>query len=527
MGALPHVSESTAVASRASAMVFFGALVVIWGGLFFILTGEWEANAQYSFGWFIPILAGWIFWQRWVVRPEALPAKGWSRAASYGVLVFLMLPAALGILIAGAYPDWRLVLWSLGIATLAASGALTALAGGMPWVRHLIFAYVFALLAIPWPTAPEKWLTQELSLLAAQVTAWILPLFGMAAVCHGTTIDVGASTLGVEDACSGIRSFQSSMMAALFLGELFRLRWRFRTFLILVGLVIAYALNVLRMVLLSAAVARGGAGLLDKFHDPAGFAILIATIGSIWVLCWIFQKFPQTQQPVAARNKSVIGQIDSGSAWASFATLGVVLLMVGGTEGWYAWKERGIIRSPAWTVLSANSEAEIRDETLDQRVQDMLRYDRGFQRSWHDAQGRQWHLIFTEWEPKRMSLHYAQPHLPEQCQRMIGREIVSKSELRKAEVHGVTVAYNLYKIRAGTQEFYLLYVVNDDRIDGKQITIESATPSNRFQAVLAGRRNMGQRSIQLALIGEADATKAEVAMLDILPKIIQAAPQFP
>lgn len=510
-----------------SSFVFFASLAAIWGWLFFILSGEWEANAQYSHGWFIPLLATWIFWQRWTTRPEPRPFSAVFQTAGWIILLLLAAPSAFGILITGTYPDWRVVLWGLGFAALAVSVTLTAMAGGFPWVKHLSFAYFFTLLSIPWPTAPEKQLTQGLSLLAAQVAATILPLGGIAAVCHGTTIDVGTSVLGVDDACSGIRSFQSSIMAALFLGELFSLRWGYRIFLIFAGLTVAYSLNILRMIILSVAVANGGAGALEKVHDPAGFAILVITMGVLWLFCWLLQKLPQARQLPFAETASGVGRIARGPALACWGVLGAMVLMVGGSEGWYAWKGRGLTRAPAWTVLSAKPESGVRDEILDKRVQDMLRYDRGFQRAWHDAQGRQWHLIFTEWEPKRMSLHYAQPHLPEQCQRMIGREIVFKSELRKTQIHGVTLAYNLYKVRGQGREFYLMYVVNDDRIDGKQITIESATPTNRLQAVLAGRRNMGQRSIQLALIGESDATKAEAAMLETLPTVISPAPNRP
>jgi len=509
------------VSEGMTAFAYLAALVVVWGWLFFILTGEWEVNEQYSHGWFIPILSGWIFWQRWISRPEPHPAESASRVVCYAVIGLLVVPTALGVLIASVYPDWRLVLWILGVSAFASSVSLTVLVGGWAWGKHLLFAFVFALLAIPWPTALERWLTQELSLLAATMTTWILPLLGVAAVCHGTMIDVGNGTLGVDDACSGIRSFQSSIMAALFLGELFRLRWSYRTSLVVVGLFVAYALNVLRMILLSVAVAYGGSDALEKFHDPAGFAILFVTIGVIWLLCWILQKFPGTiVVPFPLKEKGSMAKMGRAPALTCFAVMGVMLLMIGGSEGWFAWKARGIVRAPAWTVLPAQAGEVLQDKPLLERVQEMLHYDRGFQRSWTDEQGRLWHLIFTEWEPKRMSLYYAQPHLPEQCQRMIGREIISKSEMRKTEVNGIPIVYNLYRVRAENHEFYLMYIVNDDRIDGREITAELATPANRLKAVLAGRRNMGQRSLQLALIGESEQARAEKAMLEVLPSIV-------
>lgn len=514
--------------SGVSALVFFSALIAVWGWLFFILTGEWEANEQYSHGWFIPLLAGWIFWQRWTTRQPARPARGLLLAAVWVVLLALVAPSALGILIAGAYPDWRVVLWGLGISAFAASVALTAMTGGLPWVRHFTFAYFFALVAIPWPSQPERWLTQELSLLAAQIASTVLPLLGVAAVCHGTSIDVGSDVLAVDDACSGIRSFQSSMMAAFFLGELYALRWGYRIALVSAGLVAAYAFNILRMLILSIGVANGGMEAFDKLHDPAGFAILVATIGVLWLMCWLLQKMPGSEQSLASADiQSGIGRITKSSGLACVAVIVAMALMAGGSEGWYWWKNKSAVRAPAWTIAPAAPDSGLVDGELGEKVYEMLRYDRGFQRGWLDKKGRQWHMIFTEWEPKRMSLHYAQPHLPEQCQRMIGREIVSKSELRKAKANGVTIAYNLYKIRAGADEFYLMYVINDDRVSGQEITVELATPANRMKAVMAGRRNMGQRSMQLALVGEPDAEVAEQAMLQLLPQLVVPAASKP
>ena len=525
----PAVAPNEHAASGAtpgiSAVAFFAALVAVWGWFFYILTGEWEANEQYSHGWFIPLLAGWIFWQRWTTRPEAHPATGVLRVGSYIVLALLAVPAAAGVLIAGAYPDWRLVLWGLAGAALLASVALTSLAGGWLWVRHLSFAYVFALVAVPWPTGPERWLTRELSMFAAQVAAWILPMLGVAAVCHGTSIDVGTEVLGVDDACSGIRSFQSSIMAALFLGELFTLRWGFRVFLVLAGLVAAYALNVLRMIILSIAVASGGYAALDKLHDPAGFAILVLTMAVLWLFCWVFSKLPGACQQEAQVIGAGFGRIARGPAFASLAVIGALALMVAGGEWWYSWKARSVVRAPAWTVESAASGAGVRDEPLGGRVLEMLRYDRGFQRGWLDERGRQWHLIYLEWKPSRMSLHYAQPHLPEQCQTMIGRQIVSKSGLRRADANGIGIPYHLYKIRSGSDEFFLMYIVNDDRIGGEQMVFTGFSPSDRIKAVLAGRRNMGQRSMQLALVGEPDEAKAEEAMKKMLPRLVVPAAQ--
>ena len=59
-----------------------GALLL--GALWFVLcrqlSGEWSGNEQYSYGWFVPFFAAFLFWLRWEERPgESLKAKGHRR----------------------------------------------------------------------------------------------------------------------------------------------------------------------------------------------------------------------------------------------------------------------------------------------------------------------------------------------------------------------------------------------------------------------------------------------------------------
>ena len=60
------------ISSRTNGRVVLGALVLI--GLWFVLcrqlSGEWSVNEQYSYGWFVPFFALFLFWLRWEGRPE-------------------------------------------------------------------------------------------------------------------------------------------------------------------------------------------------------------------------------------------------------------------------------------------------------------------------------------------------------------------------------------------------------------------------------------------------------------------------
>jgi hypothetical protein len=71
--------------------------------------------------------------------------------------------------------------------------------------------------------------------LATSVTVELLNLFHFPAVQHGNVIEVRTGFLGVDEACSGIRSLQATLMVSLFLGELYRASWIRRAILILIG----------------------------------------------------------------------------------------------------------------------------------------------------------------------------------------------------------------------------------------------------------------------------------------------------
>ena len=51
-----------------------GATALLIGGLWFILCRslsiEWSGNEQYSYGWFVPFFAAYLFWLRWEDRPQ-------------------------------------------------------------------------------------------------------------------------------------------------------------------------------------------------------------------------------------------------------------------------------------------------------------------------------------------------------------------------------------------------------------------------------------------------------------------------
>lgn len=518
------VPTSTTESSVAPLLAWLFALAALWALPAWRMSYVWDTSDQYSHGWFVPLLAAWVFWNRWSTRPVPMPAGGAARIAWAGLLLLCVFVLGPAHLVLESSADWRMAMHAMALAAFAGSLALTALAGGAPWVRHFAFVFLFALVAVPWPYDFERWLTVELSMLAARVTAALFNFAGLLAVCEGNTIEMEAGVLGVEDACSGVRSFQSSLMVALLLGEWFMFRPFWRVMLCLAGLAASYVFNIARMLVLGFAAASSGTDAIARWHDPAGYAILAATLGFLWLLSLALRLFPVTSRgeaPLVAAG----ARLPRERSLVPIAALaaGSTLLAAGATEAWYQYRESDRAPNVVWTIAPSG---DMPDESLGANIEQGLGYDEGFRRRWHDAHRRAWELIYMRWDPGRTAAS-AGPHAPDWCQRALGRTVIAKSPVRLARVGSVELPYQVYTIEDGARTFHLFLTIDDGWRGGDWLRAglmgDGSHRARRLRQVLEGRRNLGQISLQLALTGEKDTEAAESQMLEILPSLI--APQ--
>src|SRR5258708_6837189 len=95
--------------------------------------------------------------------------------------------------------------------------------------------------------------------------------------------------VGVNEACSGVRSLQTSIMIGLLFGELKRLSLWQRIFLVIAGVSIALFANFLRVLFLVSMASRAhDVSVVNKWHDLAGYGILLLVfIGTMWLAGWI------------------------------------------------------------------------------------------------------------------------------------------------------------------------------------------------------------------------------------------------
>src|SRR5690606_39079118 len=131
-------------------------------------------------------------------------------------------------------------------------------------------------LTTPLPPGTYSRLTLSLQLLVSEGVLRMLHLLGIAAIRHGNIIDLAHTSVGVEEACSGIRSLISCVFAGMFFSAtLVRRPWA-RAWILALAAPIALAMNFVRSLGLTL-LAYKGVDISGAWHDLTGFAVLGVT----------------------------------------------------------------------------------------------------------------------------------------------------------------------------------------------------------------------------------------------------------
>jgi len=106
----------------------------------------------------------------------------------------------------------------------------------------------------------------------------------------GSALMMGDEVLEVNEGCTGIRSFQTSLMLSLFLGEFLFLGLFSRIVTIILGIVLAGALNVVRTVTLTKIYFDFGPESFDRFHDLVGYIAFVFSAAGLFGVAIVFAR---------------------------------------------------------------------------------------------------------------------------------------------------------------------------------------------------------------------------------------------
>lgn len=286
----------------------------------------WRAREDYYFGFLVPVFVYLVLEERWGgiralfrKREEGAPLSGKTLLDSpimvagvvlalVGGIASLLLggfiravegsssPASLAINVGFIVSFFSLVLLAVRARQLEQDGYV-ALTDPEKWklVGYFCFPVLIWLLSAPMVAALESRIS---IFLLNQVTVVVYHTFnflGFAIEQQGNTLNLPRGSVGVAEACSGIRSlmaclFAGSVMSALYLNKI----WK-KVLLVAMAMLLAFVMNLFRSLFLTAwAYAYGSEAIEGTVHDVTGYAVLGLTCVGLFLLLPLFNfKLPQ------------------------------------------------------------------------------------------------------------------------------------------------------------------------------------------------------------------------------------------
>jgi exosortase len=508
------------------------SLGYLWFHLIDNLRLEWATDPQYSYGLFVPLLVIGLLFRRWqraggracITFAENPRSALWL---CFG-LAFLYLPTRL---VEEATPEWRPIQWALAIQIIGLTLYATYLAGGKGGLRQAAFPVVFFLVAIPWPTLFEAPIIQGLSRLNASVVVNVLGILGVPAIQHANVIEVSTGMVGINDACSGIRSLQSSLMISLFLGEFYWFGWQRRLLLTIISFSLAFILNVCRTSLLTWIAAKNGIASIAQYHDEAGWTILMICTGLLWGAGWLLNRNnipPGVNQTAATTglHPRENGQDQGDKIRRRLNRLGLLLIIwlavvESGVALWYHIRESHVKPGPDWSVSFPVNNPTYKALPMTPADHELLRFDQGQKGQWDEADGTVWQAFYFNWQPGRVAGYLAKRHTPDICITAAGFKMTAGPELTMLNVHGIDLPMRHYVFSSAAGPLQVYQCHWEAGLDPESYTADESARVNLIRGVWAGRGKLGQKVLEIIITGYDNPDVAKQALVRELDQLVK------
>lgn len=262
-------------------------LDLLWAQLFWALHPTWVHGQYYDYGWIVAPATAWFFWRRWTVL-EAEPLRRPFRRR----FLLLWIPGALLLVVSLILartmerfdPIWRIPLLFHGAVVFLTSLLTLWFVYGRKVSLAFLPLALFTMTAVPWPAQVENLIIGEMTDRLLEVSAPLSRLIGIPVELSGSALVANGRVIEIDEGCSGIRSFQSLIMAGLFVGEFMALRNGFRIALLVLAMIFGFLTNTLRAIALTWIFFNDGEIAFNQAHDLVGF-LAFGLAAALLLLC--------------------------------------------------------------------------------------------------------------------------------------------------------------------------------------------------------------------------------------------------
>jgi exosortase len=291
-------TDANATALTAVELARLGVLVfacaLLYHDVIARLVAAWSADPNYSHGFLIAPLCGYMIWNR---RRELASGRG----SLWGLLGML---ASFGVLVAG---ELGAELFLTRVSLVAMLASLTLLLCGRRGVWTVALPVLLLLLTIPVPAIIFNQVAFPLQLLASRAGETALQMLHIPVLREGNIIVLSNITLEVAEACSGIRSLMSLLSLGIVYGYFTHESVPVRAALVAASIPIAIVANAARVAGTGVAAQFYGSAAAEGFlHTVSGWLMFVGAFGMLMALDAVVLRRLDTKPAVALLREEVV-----------------------------------------------------------------------------------------------------------------------------------------------------------------------------------------------------------------------------
>jgi exosortase len=249
-------------------IAWFGVLILLcYAPILKRLAIQWNNDPDMGHGFFVPVVAAVIVWQR---RSELSATE--IKPCWWGLLLVFFGAA-------------QMIVGTLGVELFTARTAFVVTLIGAVWfvcgtaiLKKVLFPLALLFLMVPIPAVVYNAITFKLQLLASELAGDALEFLSVPVLREGNVLQVPNMHLSVVEACSGIRSLLTLTFLSLVFGYFFEKRMWVRVVLFLSTIPIAITANACRVTatgILSQVKPELAEGF---FHESTGWILFMISL---------------------------------------------------------------------------------------------------------------------------------------------------------------------------------------------------------------------------------------------------------
>ena len=271
-------------------IAWFGLLMMVcYAPVLRAMVAQWGSDPDMGHGFFVPVIAAYIVWQKRNELAAIKPQPNWWGLAVVIVGAVQLMVGVLGVELFLSRTSFVIVL----------IGAVWLLGGDLI-LEKLAFPLLLLFFMVPIDAVIYNQITFPLQLLASRLADGALTLIAVPVLREGNILELPNQRLSVVEACSGIRSLLSLTFLSLVYGYFFERKTWIRVVLFLSTVPIAIVANSSRVTITGVLTQVKPDAAEGFFHEAEGWVIFMVAFA---ILILFHQLIARSSNYLEARRK--------------------------------------------------------------------------------------------------------------------------------------------------------------------------------------------------------------------------------